>query len=154
MADTKKEGLTYLNTLRTNTGMIELRSNQSLNMAAKSHAKYLIQNQSNGHYEKKGKYAYTGKRPSERVIRAGYPSRVTMENLSLNTINQKKSIDNLLSAIYHRFVFFNFDKDEIGLGEHVTKKKRRVKRAYVYNLGSSTLSKISLIYSLLFVWII
>ena len=65
-----------------------------------------------------------------------------MENLSLNTIDQKKSIDNLFSAIYHRFVFLNLDKDEIGLGEYSTKKKRKVKYSYVYDLASSQISKL------------
>lgn len=91
---------------------------------------------------KKGKYAYTGKTPSARIKKAGYPSSLVMENLSLNTLNQKKSIDNLFSAIYHRFVFLNLDKDEIGLGEYSTKKKRKVKHSYVYDLGSSHISKL------------
>jgi len=141
-ANTTKEGLIYLNMLRVNSGLIPLKENTTLSKAAKSHAKYLILNQHNGHYEEKGKYAYTGKTPSERVVKAGYPSRVTMENLSLNTKTQKKSIDNLFSAIYHRFVFLNLEKDEIGLGDYQTKKKRRIKRAYVYDLASSSISNL------------
>ena len=109
-ASTTKEGLTYLNTLRTNAGLIALHENKALTRAANAHAKYMIQNQTHGHYEKKGKYAYTGKTPSSRVVKANYPSRIAMENISLNTPNQKKSIDNLFSAIYHRFVFFKFRK--------------------------------------------
>ena len=141
-ASTTKEGLTYLNTLRTNAGLIALHENKALTRAANAHAKYLIQNQTHGHYEKKGKYSYTGKTPSSRVIKAKYPSRITMENISLNTPNQKKSIDNLFSAIYHRFVFLNLEKDEIGFGAYATRKKRRVKHAYVYDLGSSVLSQL------------
>lgn len=141
-ANTEKEGLSYLNTIRIKSGLIPLRANAKLNKAAASHAKYLIQNQTHGHYEKKGKYAYTGKSPSDRVKKAGYPSIITMENISLNTGNQKKSIDNLFSAIYHRFVFLNFDKDEIGLGEYKTKKKRKVKSSHVYDLASSYISKL------------
>jgi hypothetical protein len=141
-AGTQKEGLTYLNTLRTHAGLVKLIPNTHLNKAAKSHAKYLIQNQSHGHYEKKGRYTYTGKTPSKRVTKAGYTSTVVMENLSINTPSQKESIDNLFSAIYHRFVFLNLFMDEIGLGTYKTKKKRRVKQAYVYNLGSSRLSRL------------
>ena len=141
-ADTMEDGLTYLNDIRNKIGLITLEKNNYLSIAATAHAKYLIQNQTNGHYQKKGKYAYTGSTPSERIIKAGYPSTLVMENLSLNTAGHKKSIDNLFSAIYHRFVFLNFDKDEIGLGVYRTKKNRKIKQAYVYDLASSTLAKI------------
>jgi hypothetical protein len=60
-----------------------------------------------------------------------------MENVSINTTGQKKSIDNLFSAIYHRLVFLNFETDEIGYGYSSTKNKRQVKQAYVYNMGAS-----------------
>lgn len=139
-----QEGLNYLNTLRTSSGLIALKPSATLSKAAKSHATYLIQNQTNGHYEKKGRYAYTGKTPSQRVKKAGYPSTVVMENISINTANQKKSIDNLFAAIYHRFTFLNFYADSIGIGIHKTKKKRAIKQAYVYNLTSSELMKLCL----------
>lgn len=139
-ANSDNHGLTYLNKIREHTGLIGLKPNKALEKAAASHAKYLIQNQTNGHYEKSGKYSYTGRTPSNRVIKAGYPSRFVMENLSVNTIGADKSIDKLLSAIYHRFVFLNLDKDEIGIGSYTTKKKRRINSAYVYNLGLSGIS--------------
>jgi len=132
-ANSEKEGLAYLNNIREHAGLIKLKTNKALQRAAVSHAKYLIQNQRNGHYEKKGKYSYTGTTPSKRVIKAGYPSTFVMENLSINTAGQAKSIDNLFSAIYHRLVFLNLDKDEIGFGFYSTKKKRKIKRAYVYD---------------------
>lgn len=141
-ANSEKDGLSYLNKIRENTGLIKLKSNKYLQNAAVSHAKYLIQNQRNGHYEKKGKYSYTGNTPSKRVIKAGYPSTYVMENLSINTTGYIKSIDNLFSAIYHRFVFFNLDKDEIGVGFYSTKKKRKIKSAYVYDIGSSGISEL------------
>ncbi len=80
-ASAAKEGLDYLNSIRTNAGLIKLKENRALDSAASSHAKYLIQNQRNGHYEKRGKYAYTGNTPSQRVIKAGYPSTYIMENI-------------------------------------------------------------------------
>jgi len=141
-ASSEHKGLNYLNTIREKSGLIKLKTNKALQYAATNHANYLIQNQINGHYEKKGTYAYTGSTPSQRVIKAGYPSTVVMENVSINTVGQKKSIDNLFSAIYHRLVFLNFDNDEIGFGVSSTKKKRTVKQAYVYNMGSSGLSEL------------
>ncbi len=141
-ANSEKVGLAYLNNIREHAGLIKLKTNKALQRAAVSHAKYLIQNQRNGHYEKKGKYSYTGTTPSKRVIKAGYPSTFVMENLSINTAGQAKSIDNLFSAIYHRLVFLNLDKDEIGFGVYSTKKKRKIKRAYVYDMSSSAVAKL------------
>jgi len=141
-ANSDKHGLAYLNKIREHTGLTALKSNKALENAAASHAKYLVQNQTNGHYEKSGKYSYTGRTPSNRIIKAAYPSRFVMENLSVNTSGPVKSIDKLFSAIYHRFVFLNLDKDEIGIGTYATKKKRRIKNAYVYNLGLSGISQL------------
>ena len=141
-ATTDTKGLAYLNTIRTDAGLIKLKHNATLQKAASAHAKYLILNQVYGHYEKSYNVAYTGSTPAERVIKAGYPSTFVMENLSINPIDQKKSIDTLLSAIYHRFVFLDFDKDEIGIGSYIPKKKRRKNSAYVYNLGSEAISKL------------
>jgi len=134
-------GLEYLNQLRQNAGLIALKSNKALDKAASSHAKYLIVKQRYGHYEKKSKYA-TGKTPSDRVLKAGYPSTVVMENISVNTSNEIESINNLFSAIYHRFVFLNLDKDEIGFASHSNNKMKSIKQVYVYDLGSSTISKL------------
>ncbi len=139
-ANNGQAGLTYLNTIRKKSGLITLKRNKTLQNAATSHAHYLIQHQQNGHYETKGNYGYTGQTPSERVVKAGYPSTFVMENVSINTADQKKSIDNLFSAIYHRLVFLDFDIDEVGSGVSSTKKKRKVKHAYVYNMGASGLA--------------
>ena len=141
-ANSENEGLAYLNSIREHAGLIKLKPNKALQNAASSHATYLIQNQTNGHYEKKGNYAYTGITPSNRVIKAGYPSNFVMENLSVNTVGQAKSIENLFSAIYHRFVFLNLDKDEMGFGVASTQINRQIKRAYVYDMGSSRISKL------------
>lgn len=136
-ADTKKDGLAYLNGIRTDAGLIRLQNDEALEKAAMAHAKYLIANQHNGHYQKEAKQAFYGTTPSKRVIRAGYPAKYVMENLSINTKSYSNSIENLFSAIYHRFVFLNLDKDEIGLGHAESKKERKIKRAYVYVMGSS-----------------
>ena len=139
-ADAK--GLGYLNDIRANAGLIKFKHNTALQRAASAHAKYLILNQVYGHYEKRDQIAYTGSTPAKRVIKAGYPSTFVMENLSINSLDQKKSVDTLFSAIYHRFVFLDFDKDEIGMGSYKSKKKRRKNSTYVYNLGSEGISKL------------
>ncbi len=134
--------LEYLNLHREKSGLIKFKPNKKLHKAAKSHANYLVRQQKNGHYEKKGWKGYTGKTPSDRVLKAGYASKAVMENVTENAKNYHHSIDILFAAIYHRFVFLNFDNNEIGIGTASTNKKRRVSSAFVYNIGSREVSKL------------
>jgi hypothetical protein len=134
--------LEYLNAHRQKSGLIKFKPNKKLNRAAKSHADYLVRQQKNGHYEKKGWKGYTGKTPSDRVLKAGYASKAVMENVTENAKDYKHSIDILFAAIYHRFVFLNFENDEIGIGTASTQRKRRVTSAFVYNTGSTEITKL------------
>ena len=137
-----KSGLPYLNTLRAEVGLLPFSSNVTLSRAALAHAKYLTKQQSNSHYQSKGYKGFFGRTPSDRVIKSGYHSKVVMENLSVNAKNGVAAIDNLMSAIYHRFTFLTTDKDEIGEGIVKRNKRARVSTAYVYDLGFSGLKEI------------
>ena len=137
-----QSALEYLNSHRQNSGLIKFKPNKKLHKAARSHANYLVRQQKNGHYEKKGWKGYTGKTPSDRVLKAGYASKAVMENVTENAKNYRHSIDILFAAIYHRFVFLNFDNDEIGIGTASSAKKRRVTSAFVYNTGSTEITKL------------
>lgn len=141
-AEESSSGLAYLNILRTEVGLLPLSSNKALARAALAHAKYLTRQQSSSHFETKGYKGYTGRTPSDRVIKAGYPSKVVMENLSVNGKSAVAAIDNLMSAIYHRFTFLTTNKDEIGEGISKRPKRARVTTAYVYNLGFSELREL------------
>ncbi len=141
-AKEKQSALTYLNSIRQDAGLIQFKPNKKLDKAAKAHASYLVRQQKNGHYEKKGWRGYTGKTPSDRVLKAGYSAKSVMENVSVNAKTSEKSIDVLFAAIYHRFVFLNFDKDEIGIGSASTKKKQKITSSFVYNIGSTAISKL------------
>ena len=141
-AKEQQSALSYINSLREKSGLIKFKTNEKLNKAAKSHASYLVRQQKHGHYEKKGWKGYTGRTPSARVLRAGYASKAVMENVTENAENYHHSIDILFAAIYHRFVFLNFENNEIGVGSASTKKKRRVTSAFVYNTGSSEIARL------------
>lgn len=134
--------LEYLNSIRQDAGLIQFKPNKKLDKASASHANYLVRQQKIGHYEKKGWGGYTGKTPSDRVLHAGYASKAVMENVTVNTKTSHKSIDTLFAAIYHRFVFLNFDKDEIGIGNASTKKKQSITSSFVYNIGSTAITKL------------
>jgi len=139
----QKSAIDYLNTVRLEAGLIKLRYDKALKKAAVFHAKYLLIQQQYGHYEKKGRRGYTGKTPSDRVLYTGYPSRAVMENVSVNAKNYHQSIDTLFSAIYHRFVFLNFSRNEIGTGSAFgKKKKRKIVSSFVYLMGSSEISEL------------
>jgi len=127
--------LTYLNTLRQKSGLIPFKIQNQLKQSAKKHAKYLIKYQTNSHYEQ-SKHKRT---PSLRAINYGYASKDIMENISINTKNAHESIDTLFSAIYHRFVFLDFSKNEIGIGHDTAYKDKKIHSAFVYDLGSSSL---------------
>jgi len=141
-AKEQQDALSYINSLRQKSGLIKFKPNSKLSKAAKSHASYLVRQQRIGHFEKRGWRGYTGKTPSNRVLRAGYASKDIMENVTENAKSHKHSIDILFAAIYHRFVFLNFKDDEIGIGSSSTKRKRKIRSAFVYNTGSSKINKL------------
>ncbi|MBD3789651.1 MAG: CAP domain-containing protein [Campylobacterales bacterium] len=135
-ADDASKALQYLNTLRFKSGLVKFEPSQALQKAARAHARYLIKHQDGGHYESVGKSGFTGTTPSERVLAAGYFSKAVMENVSVNTDTPEESIDTLMAAIYHRLIFLNFEKDEIGIAQASKKEKKGFFSASVYDLGS------------------
>ncbi|HIP41236.1 MAG TPA: CAP domain-containing protein [Campylobacterales bacterium] len=135
----EKEALSYLNKLRTSSGLIPLHLNPILSTAAKNHANYLIKHGRIGHYEEQNRSGFTGMYSSHRSIHAGYKTPMLIENVSSNNFSYKSSVDGLMAAIYHRFAFLDFHVDEIGIGvaQHL---KQRGQTAFVYNMGSHKLN--------------
>ena len=142
--DSKKEeqaALNYLNRLRTGAGLIEFSSNQLLKNAAKNHANYLTWNNTIGHFEENSKAGFTGTYASDRILHAGYPTPLVIENVSSNNRNYKESIDGLFSAIYHRMAFLDFQSDEIGIG--ITQNPNdKFKTSFVYNMSATALAQL------------
>ncbi len=132
--------LEYLNTLRQNAGMAPYGTSEILKKAAKNHAAYLIANHETGHYETKGKPGFTGKMPHERAVYAGYRVAMLTENVTNNSLDYKDAIDNLFSAIYHRFGFLDFISDEIGIGVAQDGKDTDY-NAFVFDMGVHDLNE-------------
>jgi uncharacterized protein YkwD len=130
----QRDSYNYLNNLRYKAGMSKFIYNKTLQKSALSHAKYLITNNIIGHYEEQSKPLFTGVLPKDRVIKAGYNTGLSIENVSSNSIGYKDSVNGLFAAIYHRFGFLDFQVDEIGVGV-AQDLKHRSKTAYVYNMG-------------------
>ncbi|OAQ20911.1 CAP domain-containing protein [Thermosulfurimonas dismutans] len=125
--------LQYLNALRSSVGMIPFSENQALTQAAESHARYIATNQDIGHTETPGLPYFTGVTPADRAAAAGYNYKAIGENLSWGEENFQESIDDLFSAIYHRFGFLSFYFDEIGFGKAIDDRGTVY---YVYDLGT------------------
>ncbi len=127
-----------VNQVRQAAGMQLLSENRLLVEAAQQHARYLDEN-FNRHIHSKG-YAheqspnlplFTGATPVERGLEVGYPHRLIYENISVGNETVGKSVDALMSAIYHRFTFLDFSITEIGAA--------KVGRNYVYEMGRTAL---------------
>ncbi len=137
----RRDGLVYLNTLRSSAGMISFEPDSYLDSAALSHASYLVSSNTFGHYEAKKTRGFTGITPWERAVAHGYPHYQVSENVSGGNSNVKDSIDGLFSAIYHRFGFLDFTFDEIGIGK-ATSNNYAYTNAYNYDMGIGGVSDI------------
>jgi len=123
-----------LNNLRELSGLNKLYQNQNLNTSAMNHAKYLNINNISGHEEETNLDGFTGVTPSDRTVFAGYKSKIVSENLSVGQETEQKSLDGLMSAIYHRFGFLDFNINELGYYKE--------NNVYVYNMGNSYLNNL------------
>ena len=112
-ADIQQQTLHYLNKVRDTAGMVAFQPNAQLQRAASGHARYLIKNQQWDHHQRPGSPGFTGVKPLQRILAAGYNNRHISENISSHqgSGSPLKSIDGLMSAIYHRFAFLSFDHD-------------------------------------------
>lgn len=136
----------YLNEMRSRARMLPLSRNEHLDVAAYRHAEYVVANPPSGHTEEPNNAKFTGVRPSDRALAAGYRSRGVAENIYSEigacrkseacTTPGEQAIDSLMSAIYHRLSLLTFDRDEVGLGA----TRDDTHSSYVVLLGNSKLN--------------
>lgn len=126
--DEEKEsakGVTIINEIRVSVGLPTLKKNIRIEKAARNHANYLtdirnnfdsvsigVHNEDNVSYPSK---YFTGETVSVRFAFEGYDNNYTSEVVAAKE-NVEKSIDELMSAIYHRFAILRNSIDEIGAG--------------------------------------
>ena len=127
------QSYSYLNTLRNRAGMTEFIQSPFLETAAFNHANYLTNHNIITHTESSEQAGFTGVSTTDRAIFAGYHSTLLSENLYMGHSNFIQSIDSLMSAIYHRFTFLDFIKNDIGIGiAHLSDQPS----AYTYEMGN------------------
>ena len=123
------DALDYLNQIRQKASLKEFTSNTLLENAASSHSKYMQSENQVTHQEtNKNNQYYTGEWARDRVKYQGYKNRLVGEDISYNENSFKDSIDDLMGAIYHRFIFLSFSYDEIGIANEG--------KFYTYVLGN------------------
>ncbi len=127
----------YLNQIRAKTGMVPFKWSDILEQSAIQHADYLMKNGLISHLEIPGLPGFSGVNPGERAIARGYEVRKVTENYSSGRKDSLESIDGLMSAIYHRFGFLDFTKNEIGIALSGSKNSFN----FVYNMGNDNLNR-------------
>lgn len=118
------DAYSYLNQIRSNAGLLQYTQNNQLEAAATGHAVYLATNGFSGHYQNQSTHPvnFTGSTPEDRITAAGYTYYHEIgENVSVLISSDRvlapvQSIDELLTAIYHRFGFLDFNLYEAGIG--------------------------------------
>ena len=134
-------GLDFINRARVANKLPPLVAHRQLQQAAQNHANYMSAHKFSGHRERKGQSGFTGVWCSERVAHAGYASRYCVENLSSGQDSWQSSAEDLMSAIYHRLGFLDFDVDEIGYAQTSHPEAGLTKNYFSYVMGSSPLRK-------------
>lgn len=114
-----KEALDYINKIRKDAGLSEVKLNPFLTKAAENHAKYLNAGNPYDHDEIEGKKGFTGVTPKDRVLAVGGDSQLAqglVEVLTVNNSTVKAAIDTLVNTAYHRTPFLDPYASEVGVG--------------------------------------
>lgn len=129
-----------VNAIRLAAGLPILSVSAALERSAMAHSDYLARHMPNrpglvtsAHEQRKGLPEFSGHLASERATHFGYPHTQVLENISLGNVSLEQSVADLMSAIYHRFAFLDFNIDEIGAAQNG--------RRYVYNMGIRDLAE-------------
>ena len=135
-----RKGAAEVNRIRQACGMVPLKNDVRLAKAAYRHAKYLGRLRAKGHTEHPGNPYFSGRTPFERFVKAGYPTRAGVENISYGDRNYRESVRVLMSTVYHRLAFLDFRIDTMGSSEYGNRRGR----IYVYDMAPSTVAALCL----------
>ena len=118
------DGLNWINYRRSQIGMPALTRNSVIDAAAQGHSDYQRINNVVTHDQTAGKTGYTGARLQDRLTNAGYvfgqPNAIGEVISATSNGNGFYMAEELITAIYHRFVIFEPVFKEIGAGAATT----------------------------------
>jgi len=122
--DVATDGRNWLNYRRAQVGMAALTENRNIDTAAQGHSEYQRVNNTVTHVQQTGKQGFTGAQLQDRLKAAGYVingSNAIGEVISATTNGSGFYMaEELITAIYHRFVIFEPVFKEIGTGSAAT----------------------------------
>lgn len=114
------DGLNWLNFRRSQAGLSVLTRTAQIDSAAQNHSDYQRLNNTVAHDEIAGNPGFTGQTPLERLSHVGYfftGSYAYGEVISASTSSSGQYLaEELITAIFHRFVIFEPKFREIGAG--------------------------------------
>jgi len=114
------DGLNWINYRRSQIGMPALTRSSIIDVAAQGHSDYLRINNVVTHEQTAGKPGYTGQRLQDRLTNAGYvfgaPNAIGEVISATSNGTGFFMAEELITAIYHRFVIFEPVFQEIGAG--------------------------------------
>jgi len=120
------DGREWINYRRSQVGMTTLTQNSFIDRAAQNHSDYQRLNNTITHDEESGKQGFTGVDVAARLTAAGYvfntrASRAYGEVISATSNGSGQYMaEELITAVYHRFVIFEPVFKEIGTGAATT----------------------------------
>jgi uncharacterized protein YkwD len=118
------DGLNWINYRRSQIGMPALARNAVIDTAAQGHSEYQRINNVVTHDQTAGKTGYTGARLQDRLQNAGYvfgsPNAIGEVISATSNGSGFYMAEELITAIYHRFVIFEPVFKEIGAGAATT----------------------------------
>ena len=120
-----QDGMNWINYRRAQAGMPVVTRNELLDRAARGHSEYQKANNVVTHEQTPGKPGFTGISQGDRMTAAGYvyknASYAFGEVISATSSNSGFYMaEELITAIYHRFVIFEPKFKEVGTGAATT----------------------------------
>lgn len=115
------DGFNWINYRRSQVGLAPLARNSQVDSAAQGHTSYLNTNNTVSHNQVKGKPGFTGETPYDRLNASGYVITSLWGEViaGVATNSGFYMAENLITAIYHRFVIFEPLFKEGGAGAAV-----------------------------------
>jgi len=124
--DIATDGLNWINFRRSQIGISQLTRSTLIDRTALGHSNYQKENNTISHEQVAGKTGFTGVQLGDRLAQAGYTFNTSASRAYgevISATNNKSGVfmaEELITAIYHRFVIFEPIFKELGSGAATT----------------------------------
>jgi uncharacterized protein YkwD len=123
--NTASDGFNWFNYRRAQAGLHGVIRNSKIDTASQGHSDYQAVNDTITHYQTVGKPGFTGVEPGDRLAAAGYtfPANNYAYGEVISSTSDPSGFnaaENLIAAIYHRFVILDPMYKEAGAGAAVS----------------------------------